>query len=476
MKKLLSLVLALVLALGLGLTPAAAAATDYPLYWSNVNTYAVQQGGDDWYCPDFWVEGTDLYVQAVSTYHYNYGAGMTPGRIGIFDFETDECLGDWEAVGRYGNQWWDVFPGIVLEGGRHYYIVTSDDEGWSFNADSGNHAFVEVRGYTTGGDVPISPAPGGNDNIPPSRQTAAVEVMVNGSYVQWTDAWPFIDENSRTLVPLRAVAEAMGLQVGWDDARKEAGFFDGYQSIYFPIGSRTAYSGGGGQIAMDTAAVIVNSRTYAPIRYLAEFFGFKVDWDGETRTVLITGAWEDPWGSDDYSFRGMGIDLNVDNHGQQSYRTVTKGGNTVTSYVSVQSYRVFEEDDAFPGTPGYEWRVMTVKLSTPQSDGSGNRYVLYSSNYHDIKLDLDSVYYDSNETEHHTVNWKGKTDEYTLWWRSDSNDSNGATITFTAQVPKGFDGVVVGFMNAEIEDRINSSMYLYQFYTNEQDFALFRMK
>ena len=39
---------------------------------------------------------------------------------------------------------------------------------------------------------------------------------------------------------------------------------------------------------MDTAAVIVNSRTYAPIRYLAEFFGYKVDWDGKTKTVLLT--------------------------------------------------------------------------------------------------------------------------------------------------------------------------------------------
>ena len=39
---------------------------------------------------------------------------------------------------------------------------------------------------------------------------------------------------------------------------------------------------------MDTAAVIANDRTYAPIRYLAEYFGYLVDWDGIDRTVIIT--------------------------------------------------------------------------------------------------------------------------------------------------------------------------------------------
>jgi len=33
--------------------------------------------------------------------------------------------------------------------------------------------------------------------------------------------------------------------------------------------------------------VIVNDRTFAPIRYLAEHFGFTVGWDGATKTVVI---------------------------------------------------------------------------------------------------------------------------------------------------------------------------------------------
>ena len=38
---------------------------------------------------------------------------------------------------------------------------------------------------------------------------------------------------------------------------------------------------------MDTAAVIIDGRTYAPVRYLAEYFGYSVEWDGMSNTVVI---------------------------------------------------------------------------------------------------------------------------------------------------------------------------------------------
>ena len=41
--------------------------------------------------------------------------------------------------------------------------------------------------------------------------------------------------------------------------------------------------------AESTAAIIRDDRTYAPIRYLAEYFGYIVGWDAATRTVTITG-------------------------------------------------------------------------------------------------------------------------------------------------------------------------------------------
>jgi N-acetylmuramoyl-L-alanine amidase len=89
------------------------------------------------------------------------------------------------------------------------------------------------------------------------------------------------------MVPLRAVGDALGLKVEWNDAKREASFTDGTKTLYFPIDSATAHTDGGEEIKMDTAAVIVNDRTYAPVRYLAEFFGHTVEWDGKTSTVVI---------------------------------------------------------------------------------------------------------------------------------------------------------------------------------------------
>ena len=46
---------------------------------------------------------------------------------------------------------------------------------------------------------------------------ADINVTVEGTPVAWTDAKPFIDENDRTLVPLRPIANALGLEVAWND-------------------------------------------------------------------------------------------------------------------------------------------------------------------------------------------------------------------------------------------------------------------
>ena len=121
------------------------------------------------------------------------------------------------------------------------------------------------------------------------KQASGITVTVNGEAVPWTDATPFIDDNDRTMVPLRAVADAMRLGVNWDENTREASFTGSGKTITFPIDSSTARTSDGETVTMDTAAVIVNDRTYAPIRYLAEYFGYGVDWDPATRTVTITG-------------------------------------------------------------------------------------------------------------------------------------------------------------------------------------------
>ena len=115
-----------------------------------------------------------------------------------------------------------------------------------------------------------------------------VNVVVKGVPVVWTDAEPYVNQDSRTMVPFRAIADALGLTVDWDGAAREAIFSNGSKTIYFPLDSKTARTSTGATTKMDTAAISVNGRSYAPVRYLAEFFGYTVTWDGNTRTVGIS--------------------------------------------------------------------------------------------------------------------------------------------------------------------------------------------
>ena len=114
-----------------------------------------------------------------------------------------------------------------------------------------------------------------------------VHVTVFGDTVIWTDAEPYIDTNNRTMTPFRVVGDALGLTIAWDSATREASFSNGAKTIWFPIGSTTARTSEGQTVEMDTSAVIVNGRTYAPVRYLAEYFGYGVGWERVTRTVAI---------------------------------------------------------------------------------------------------------------------------------------------------------------------------------------------
>lgn len=115
-----------------------------------------------------------------------------------------------------------------------------------------------------------------------------IKVNVNGIKVEMDQA-PII-ENGRTLVPLRAVAEALGCEVVWDNTSKTASFVQGDVTAIVTVGENYILVGDGvynEQFPIDTPAVIINSRTMIPLRALSECFGFDVKWDSVSKTVDI---------------------------------------------------------------------------------------------------------------------------------------------------------------------------------------------
>ena len=93
--------------------------------------------------------------------------------------------------------------------------------------------------------------------------------------------------NERTLVPIRAIIEAMGGTVGWDGERREVKLDYKGDKIRLVIDSKTAYLNDKPS-ELDTAPAIINDRTMLPIRFIAESFGFDVAWDGSTQKITIT--------------------------------------------------------------------------------------------------------------------------------------------------------------------------------------------
>ena len=117
-----------------------------------------------------------------------------------------------------------------------------------------------------------------------------LSVRVNGDIVEFPDARPFIDDNSRTLIPVRFVAESMGADVDWDNEARTAIIERDGITILVPIGSDTisvTENGVTEYVTMDTEAIISESRTYVPIRFVAESLGAWVSWSDLYSTVQI---------------------------------------------------------------------------------------------------------------------------------------------------------------------------------------------
>ena len=116
---------------------------------------------------------------------------------------------------------------------------------------------------------------------------ADVSVTVDGKKVVFPDAKPFIDENGRTLIPVRFVTEDLGATVEWNAQDREVYITKDGVNIMIRIGQEMILVNGRTK-AMDTKAIIKEDRTYVPIRYVAEELGATVGWDASTRTVIIT--------------------------------------------------------------------------------------------------------------------------------------------------------------------------------------------
>ena len=93
-----------------------------------------------------------------------------------------------------------------------------------------------------------------------------------------TEVVPYISAENRTLVPIRFISESLGAEVKWDDATKTVTVAKGSNVIEMVIGN-TEYKQNGETKTMETAPVIAQDRTMLPLRAAAEALGQNVYWN-----------------------------------------------------------------------------------------------------------------------------------------------------------------------------------------------------
>ena len=111
-----------------------------------------------------------------------------------------------------------------------------------------------------------------------------IPVYLNNSMVNF-DVDPMI-ENGRTLVPVRAIFEAMGATVDWNGETRIVVAKKGDITVQIPINSDIIYKNSQ-SIKIDVPAQITDGRTFVPLRAISEAFGAKVEWNAEERFVNI---------------------------------------------------------------------------------------------------------------------------------------------------------------------------------------------
>lgn len=113
-----------------------------------------------------------------------------------------------------------------------------------------------------------------------------IRVFVDDVMVQFPDQAPFINSDNRTMVPARFVSEALGAAVEWNEETRQVIVKHKNRNILLTIGVRVAWVDSR-QVSLDTAPSILGGRTMVPLRFVSECLGAEVVWDGDYQVVYI---------------------------------------------------------------------------------------------------------------------------------------------------------------------------------------------
>lgn len=163
------------------------------------------------------------------------------------------------------------------------------------NVDNGAKYYYTVKAlYSDGSEGPVS----NEIAVTPQKQSKTIVLHIGNKYMNVNGTSVEIDPgrgtaplitNGRTLVPIRAIVEAMGGSISWDGAARKITIKQNTKVIVMWIGKKNT-SVNGVNKTTDVAPQVINGRTMIPLRFVIENLNCEVKWDAATKRITITFA------------------------------------------------------------------------------------------------------------------------------------------------------------------------------------------
>ena len=166
---------------------------------------------------------------------------------------------------RIGKSEDETFKGAMDEFMLFDYVLSEDEVLALYNKAQGQYnGKIELKIdnptiYVNGEGKKIDPQ---NDSIAP--------VIIDG----------------RTLVPIRAIIDAIGGTIGWDGTERRVDISYKTSTLKLWIDNKNAEVNGQ-KMGLDVPPMTISERTMLPIRFVSENLGMKVEWDQNTQTIIL---------------------------------------------------------------------------------------------------------------------------------------------------------------------------------------------
>ncbi|MCP1309956.1 stalk domain-containing protein [Paenibacillus tyrfis] len=168
-----------------------------------------------------------------------------------------------------------------------------------------------------------------------------------------------IQVDGRVLVPLRDISDELGAKLSWEESTKSITLTRDSTTVQLKIGDPTVQVNGKSQ-TLDVPPQIKGDQTFVPVRFVAEAFGAKVEWDTEAQSTHIDTKEKDMYIISRPYFELDGVPLVYDGEMKNG---LPDGKGFAAKGTSIYGEKWFEgqwkdgkpvREEAPPGTEGYK--------------------------------------------------------------------------------------------------------------------------